>query len=233
MRVNLHQHKHQQGFALPIAMGVGLTLLLIGASMIVRSQSDSVAAVTQKTTARAQNAAESGIGRFQSLMASYRPIAVYPACNTWSGSSCGDSGSSYSWKNLPTSNDELSATCFGLSSGYATVPGYATRDWQNIDASDASKGQYRLVDYTYSNGSGTLTVEGRVNSNDSPTTSTTRLTVAIPVTAPSLSDVVPGLWIRNSSFTKMGSDKVNGNIVINGCTAPTGSNQPTTANLAA
>jgi hypothetical protein len=229
--MHLYRCKYQKGFALPLALGIGSVLILLCITMIVRSQSDSVASVTQKTTVRGQNAAEIGVSRIQELLTTYRSIAVYPACNTWSSTdtTCSDTGTAYSWKNLPTGLTELN--CPLSSTGYSTVPNFATRGWQNIDSSDASKGQYRLVDYTYSDSTGTLTVEGSVNQGDAPTTSVARLTATIPVIAPSLENNVPGLWISDGTFTKMGDDKVNGNIVANTCTFPTGGNQATTANL--
>jgi hypothetical protein len=231
--MHLFRYKNQEGFALPLALGVGTILMLLSLSMIVRSQSDSVASVTQKTTVRGQNAAETGISRIQALLTTYRSIATYPACNSWSttNTTCSDTGTSYSWKNLSPSLAEFSSSCSGSSTSASTVRGFANRVWRNIDSGDASKGQYRLVDYTYSGSTGTLTVEGRVNQSDSPTTSVTRLTATIPVVAPSKADAVPGLWIKEGTFTDMGNDKINGNIIANAATFPTGSNQPTTANL--
>jgi hypothetical protein len=52
-----------QGFALPLALGIGLIMLLMGITMIARSQTDQVTAVAQKQSAQGLAIAEAGIAR--------------------------------------------------------------------------------------------------------------------------------------------------------------------------
>jgi Tfp pilus assembly protein PilX len=223
--------KNQQGFALPIAMGMGVVLLLIGVSTVVRSQVDSTVATTQKSTARGLSAAETGIGLIQEKINNARAIAKYPACISWStGDSCSDTtASAASWKN-PTTIPNLTTGCTGSLTA-TDISSIADRAWKNVDSSDATKGQYRFVDYTYAAGVGTLTVEGRVNQSNASNTSTSRLQVKIPVVDASSSSSVPALWIGNGSGTDMNNDKIKGNIVVNTCTLSSLANPPTTANL--
>jgi hypothetical protein len=225
--------KTQAGFALPIAIGTGLVLVAIGIAMILRSQSDRIVATSQKTTARSLSAAETGISRFQTLFSEYRSIGRYPACISWSGDVCGDAGTTKSWATAGSwpMAEAPDLTC-GTPNGKTLVPQAATRAWKAIDAGDATKGQYRLFDYTYEaiSQQGTLIVEGRVNpSGDSKAgESTTRLTVNIPVSTASQSNGVPAVWFGKHSVT-MGTDKVKGNLFVSGCDLLPGG--PTTNNL--
>jgi hypothetical protein len=179
----ISRHSAQQGFALPIAIGLGITIMLISLSIIVRSHSDNETALAQRSNVRGLNAAEVGIERFQSLINRYRGIAKYPAF-----------GTAPSWQS-PTGISTLSSNC---SSGNATdISNAATTDWQAIDPTDSNKGQYRLVNYTYdaSTKQGALIVEGRNNLNPS----TTRLEIKIPVVL--AASPVPGLWVKESLDT--------------------------------
>lgn len=179
----INRYSAQQGFALPIAIGLGITIMLISLSIIVRSHSDNETASAQRSNVRGLNAAEVGLERFQSLINRYRDIAKYPAF-----------GAAPSWQS-PTGISTLSSNC---SSGSATdISNAATTDWQAIDPTDASKGQYRLVSYTYdiSAKQGALIVEGRNGLNSS----TTRLEIKIPVAL--TTSAVPGLWVKESLDT--------------------------------
>ncbi|HEY9828886.1 MAG TPA: hypothetical protein V6D19_25995, partial [Stenomitos sp.] len=106
-----------------------------------------------------------------------------------------------------------------------------TRDWQPID-NDPKDGEYRLVDYTYDpSGQGQLTVEGRVNQAVGSNIASTRLTVGIPIGAPSSKSGVPALWLSEPSGNTFGTTyQFKGNIVINNCTLP--ASDPSDTNLA-
>lgn len=232
LNITLKNISSEQGFAIPVAVGMGLIMILIATTMVVRSQGDKVTASAQKATNRALSAAETGITRYQSLINNNRVIAMYPRVGT--------PGWTTAINILGISN------CASTTTGSTVVTNAATTDWRDVDPPDTatghpgdpSKGQYRLVDYVYpapgTTGTGQLTVEGRVNQVGSSSTATkglgtatTRLQVNIPVNLGSLNTAVPGLWVKNSTITAMGNDKVNGNIVINSCppvTSPTSTN---------
>ena len=239
LKFALKNYSSEQGFALPIAVGLGLVMILIGTTMVMRSQSDQMTASAQKATNQGLSAAETGISRFQSLINRNRMIALYGACSNWNSSTqaCDDSSIApppITWKNA-SSIPRISNTCPGSPSGVTVVSDAATRDWQNI-GSDLSQGQYRLWDYTYTPdstnpsgintpGIGTLTVDGRVNQVGSGNTAsagigtaTTRLQVKIRVARPS--STIPGLWVQNVPQNLSGN-KINGDVLVPGCTLPT------------
>lgn len=232
LKIALISCSSEQGFAMPIAIGLGLVMILIAATLLIRSQGDQVTASAQKATSRSLSAAEIGINRYQSLINNNRVIATYSRTGTPGWATAVD---------IPGIN-----TCSGsTTTGSTVVTSNATTDWQNIDPDDLTKGQFKLINYIYSPsdatkpnqppGTGTLTVEGRVNQSGSGNTATntlstanTKLVVNIPINFGSLNTVVPALWVKNSTITDMGNDKVNGNILINSCPPATGA---TSANL--
>ncbi len=192
------------GFALPISIGVGLFLIIVAASIILRSQQQQVTAIAQKQTASSLSAAEVGVSRIQNLLTNYRAASLYPACANLTGNTC-DAGtsSSQTWANagdipgLPEScpKDEPATSTDPIDK----VKAAATRAWQEIDPSNPTKGKYRLVDYSYStpgkpDGEGTLKVQGRAGAASGVSSAVTQLSVTIPVRA--ISEYVPGLWVK-------------------------------------
>ncbi len=247
-----------KGFAMPVTMGVGLILLLLGTTMMVRSQDDRQSAFAKQASAQSLSAAEIGVTRIQQLINQNRPIAEFPACVNWEDGPdgilgteddvCGDTkenkeNSWYNVKNSPKLKPRLSNICEpnGIDPS-EKIKAFATRKWEPIESQDAgsgSQGEYRLVDYVYepgvdSSGVGRLTVEGRVNS-DQVSESTARVVATIPVDQkpdPAPEEPLPALQLGQGTVSKMGNDRVNGNIAVTGCGAfPTGSGQPTSANL--
>lgn len=237
LKLALNNRTSEQGFAIPIAVGMGLVMLLIGTTMIVRSQGDEVTALTQKATNRGLSAAETGITRYQSLINSNRVIATYPLTGT------------LSWTNA--SSIPGITSCSG--GGATVVTANSTTAWQDVNSSNSSLGQYKLVSYVYpapgttgtpgtAPGIGQLTVEGRVNQTDangdgddnddndtSVGTATTRLQVNIPVQQGDINTVpVPGAWFKEGGMEDAQSGKaektVKGNILLNDCSVKPAAN---------
>jgi hypothetical protein len=224
---------------------MGLIMILVATTMIVRSQGDRTTASAQEATNRGLSAAETGITRYQSLINSNRAIATYKDCEGIRPNSgvskgvCPDTGTTISWAN-PSAIPGLNNTCTGNVSGATAVSANSTTDWRDIDSTTSSKGQYRLIDYVYqpdsaaatTPGIGTLRVAGRVNQvggiNNAATegigTATTQLQIKIRVVKQSSSGTIPGLWVKNVT-QNMSSNRVNGNILVAGCTLPSGVSQ--------
>lgn len=226
LKIALIRRSSEQGFALPIAMGMGLIMILIAATMIMRSQGDQVTASTQKATNRGLSAAETGITRYQSLINNNRVIAVYPLTGT------------LSWTNA--SSIPGITSCSG--GGATPVKNASTTAWQNVSDSDPSLGQYRLVSYTYTPtvgvapGIGQLTVEGRVNQSGSGSTATTslgtattQLQVNIPVQQGDINKTpVPGAWFKEGGMEDATTGKaektVKGNVLLSDCSVKPAAN---------
>ena len=234
LKIAFIRRSSEQGFAIPITVGLGLFMLLVATMMLVRSQGDLVTASAQKATDQALAAAETGITRYQAFIKNNSVIAVYPDCKTGrtATGACQDTTQS-SWSNA-TMILGLSGSCSGGSNTTtSTISANSTTNWQDISSTNSSLGQYKLVSYTYTPNSGssantppgigTLTVEGRVNqvgSGSSATatvgTATTKLVVSFSISSPSATtSAPPGLWASN--YTLTGGALSNANILDSSC----------------
>lgn len=223
LKLHILSRSTEQGFAMLAALGIGLVMFLVGLTMVVRSQGDQTTATAQKSTATAMSAAEIGVSRYQSFINTNRELAIYPDCvatRTKSGNNwvCSDSANTKSWANASALTF---SSCTSLASTIASSN--QSISWTNVDLNDPSKGQYRLVSYTYgptpgsTPGTGVLLIEGRANQKGSGATatndvgtSTTRLKVSIPVLQ---SKVIPypfpGMWAK----TTVNTGKIAANIL--------------------
>jgi hypothetical protein len=101
-------------------------------------------------------------------------------------------------------------------------------NWITLDSSDLKKGEIKILDYTYDTAGsiGTLKVAGRARSESGNATASvdnaeTYLEVKIPVVTLQ-NPPIPGLWSKN--FT-MGNNDVSGNVLVAGCSIPSGITQ--------
>jgi Tfp pilus assembly protein PilX len=198
----------EEGFVIPIVIGMGLIMILLATTAILRSQDDRVAAVNKKATAQSLVAAESGVAQIQDFLNIYRGAAGYQACQTWANDTngtCSDTTATAtaSWKvstGLPTT---LNASCnaeTNLATAQATVASWAkggsgdtTGGWRDVDSTDTSKGKFRIVDY---DGAGSLTVQGRVNQGQTGE-ATSELQVRLPI-VDTRQEQVASLWAKTS-----------------------------------
>ena len=147
----------KQGFALPIAMGLGLIMILIAATMMMRSQGDQVTASAQKNTAQNLTVAEAGIARTLSKLnlEQARPLLelAYDPDHLINSNTPDNQWASFTAPPLINSCDDTSKTASQL------VP-----LTDNI-SSGASAGTYNLLAYRYdsANQTGTLLLEGQTN----------------------------------------------------------------------
>jgi Tfp pilus assembly protein PilX len=218
--IGMRSPKTDSGFILPVAIGVGLVMILLGIIIINRSMQNRFTAIAQKQTSQSQAAAEAGIAQLQSLFNRYPPLAAYcsskiPTCTTTNPKD---------WQSL--SNTDLDP-CISSPTGAADlVKDYGNdttnNEWKNLGI-NPDEGQFRLVSYVYQPdntisvspqepGTGKLIVEGRVNGSDLSRTSIARLSVQFRYTRkPGLGNP-PGLWIQsiqNSSTSNLVQLKTN------------------------
>jgi Tfp pilus assembly protein PilX len=209
--IGMRSPKTDSGFILPVAIGVGLVMILLGIIIINRSMQNRFTAIAQKQTSQSQAAAEAGIAQLQSLFNRYPPLATYSSTN---------------WNSL---SDTVLAPNSCTASPTTTEASDLVEDYAN-DVTDnewklihtnPDEGQFRLVSYTYipKNTSSTsptaprgeLIVEGRVRA------ATARLKVQFEITHP-----FPGLWINsNSDASASDSVQLKTNILDSTCPAAT------------
>lgn len=244
-----------KGYVIPVVFALGLIMTLVGTISIFQSSDEQLLSVTQRQSSRALAAAEAGIARYREQIDKYNIISMFDACESsdWAASgACNNSGSGIlSWKIAGLNIPNLDSYCPPTGNTVAnTVEALSTRTWQNIGA-NSSQGQYRLIDYIYTPGvlapdgtydaaaggiqpQGTLTVEGRVNQNNTnlvnePGASVSSIQVILPIQpglpnpdgvtsiSPFLNNFNPALWIMgapDNTNINLGSMQVNGNIVV-------------------
>jgi hypothetical protein len=193
---------NEEGFAIPIALGMGLIMILLATTAVVRSQNGQVVAINKKAAAQSLVAAETGISRVQDFLNRNRAATSVQACATPNASlgACPDSSPTVSWDvpgEIPNFCDSDAST---TGTNFSTTDTNLTNNngWQDVDTSDANKGQFRIVSYTYTTGAtvSNLTVEGRLNGGSSGEAKT-RLQVQIPVSDPK-AELVASLWVSGS-----------------------------------
>ena len=65
-----------RGFALPIAISLGFIILLVVATLLMRSQGDQLTAAVQKNTAESLTIGETGVTRTQSFFKKYPSLTL-------------------------------------------------------------------------------------------------------------------------------------------------------------
>jgi hypothetical protein len=188
----------QSGFAMPLALGMGLTMTIVAASMIGRSQSDRLTTNSQRETNRALSVSEAGIIRIQSFLDGHKILAAKDL-NKWSSTL---NNLSLSQSNCRSINLVNTKQQIGL---------FKANTWINLDNSDRNKGRYRIVDYKYQNGIGKLTVAGEIDTyNTNQNSSKNALTVEIPIGHELAKIAPPALWAN--TFNLSATQKITGQI---------------------
>lgn len=193
-QAGLERSTGNEGFALPIAIGLGLMTVLIGATMVVRSHGDQVTASAQKATASSLSVAEVGVTQVQTFLNKYRGYASVPY--PWTGylnslvNSC-----------TPGNDFYDSASAFD---GWITVGG--------------GIGQFKVISYqppATPAGNGILVIQGRALQGTT-IRSTTQLQVSIPVLRTAIPlGPAPGAWAQNFG---LGNNRIQGNVIDAACT---------------
>jgi len=233
LKLALISYASEKGFALPVVIGMGLIMTLIGMTMIMRSQGDQVTAISQKETAQSLAIAEGGVTRTLSKLNksnnSFLLKLDYDPINSNTGKQyLGEDGK-------PNSGDEKGIKKDEWSDPSETPPCYSSSKIEEILAGtigDKNKKNYRVKAYRYHENSkeGTLLVEGKDSSSKS------WLRVSVPVRKNNNNSGFPGLLAKNS--ISIGNNDVigeNGNIICQNCEPSGGwecnASQPTQASL--
>jgi hypothetical protein len=188
----------QSGFAMPLALGLGLVMIIVATTMIGRSQSDRLTTNSQRESHRAMSVSEAGIVRVQSFLDRHKFLAN-KSVNEWTNT----------LNNLPSAQADCRSIDLNLARTQAEL--FKNRSWINLDDLDLTKGKYRIVDYQYQNGIGKLTVAGKIDVyNTTQNNSNSTLTVEIPIGNESAKIAPPALWAN--TFNVNINQKVTGQI---------------------
>jgi hypothetical protein len=197
----------QSGFAMPLALGLGLVMIIVTASTIARSQSDRTTTNFQKEANRALSISEAGAIRVQSFLDRYKLLAN-KNLDRWVDT----------LNTLPES--QRNCTTLDLSQAKQQSQLFKERRWINLDNSNLNKGRYRIIDYQYQAGVGTLTVAGSIDAyNTREHSSTSILKLKIPIESETAKVPPPALWAY--TFKTNPKQQINGQIRGVICPQPT------------
>jgi hypothetical protein len=197
----------QSGFAMPLALGLGLVMIIVTASTIARSQSDRTTTNFQKEANRALSISEAGAIRVESFLDRYKLLANKNLDR---------------WVDTLNTLSEPQRNCTAIDIPQAKQQSqlFKAHNWISLDNNQPNKGRYKIVDYQYQAGVGTLTVAGSIDAyNTSEHTSTSILKLTIPIESETAKVPPPALWA--STFKTNPKQQINGQIRAVICPQPT------------
>ncbi len=207
------------GFALPLALMIGLVILTIGIGMIGRTQGDQSKVTTQKIKADGLSVAEMAVTQVQQLIDENRVLSMRDS-TSWSSSdrevqtalrAAIDEEQAHGCNNNSDDSSRRSTRTQLILSSISSIAGDGTGDnWTNLP----NNRSYRLVNYDYSGTEGRIagvkgditkayaTLDGRAGADQGLAQS--RLEVEIPVISQrdpifENNNSIPGLWLAEGA----------------------------------
>jgi hypothetical protein len=192
----------QSGFAMPLALGMGLMMIIIAASLIGRSQSDRATTISQRELNRALSVSEAGAIRLQSFLDRHKLLATKNLAQ---------------WRPTLDSLPVVQSSCRSIDiiAAKQQTDLFQASTWIALDNSDPNKGRYRIIDYQYQNGVGKLKVAAEIGTYNNPQNiSKHSLIVDIPIGSESAGIAPPVLWANtfNLSTTQPITGQIQGAI---------------------
>lgn len=220
----------EKGFALPLAVLIGLILMGTGMTMIMRAQADQSKVIAQNARADGLRSSEIGVARVQDLLNSVRVMAMVPSnCTSgdcWQNAQVPTGNPSTNLqRNLkklaiatacgnPNRSNEIADKILAPTNQRAVKPGLrdlASGEWFQLN----DNRYYRVVGYNYTTvnqinpnqvmGLGTLTLEGRARKSAETDLTNTNINRDRDDNAASRNRVAVGITILSSlplAFTR-------------------------------
>ncbi len=176
--------RSRQGFALPTVLGVGLVLLLISMTIILRTLSDRQISNVQGLTYQSLVTAETGLARVQDLLLKYPGLAAQDGVKSWSTAiaiqppapSCGTK-SSASVITLSPEDERL-------------INSIRKQDWILVDSENPSQGQFQISSYQVGATQSQLAVKGQFGLPGRASNTAVEVQMPLELTSP-----VAGIWV--------------------------------------
>ncbi len=197
--IRIYSQKNlQAGFTMPLALGMGLMMIIVTASIIGRAQTDRTATSFQKESNRSLSISEAGIVRVRSYLDRHKFLATKNLNN---------------WVNtldlLPSAQVGCGLINFTQAKQQAQL--FKNGDWIALDSSNPKKGRYKIVDYQYQNGIGKLTIASEIApDHTTQNISSSKLSVEISIGSESANIPPPALWAN--TFNLSSTQKITGQI---------------------
>jgi hypothetical protein len=206
-----------RGFVLPLVIGLGLMIILIGLTLFLRSQNAQISAIARQDSAQGLSSAEAGVTLAQAFVDRRRFLA---------DDDSGTATSTAGWVSDLQTRDStyqsyVGAACPEIAEAKTTAINYlGGTATPTLFPLANNAGKFRIVNYDYQPSptpvKGVLTIEGAPEQTNAVVSSLARVRVEIPLDANS---PVPALWASN--FNLANDNLISGNIRAYAC--PTGS----------
>lgn len=147
-RQKINSHR---GFALPMAMMVGMVILVVGATIIIRAQSDQSKIIAQTTSNKAIAIAEAGATRYVEFLNNNRGLIPYDSCavvDTGTGACADDTASTTTTATWVTAKSAVGKLT-GIGTGTSPEPvGGTTSCSSSAGGGGTPPPSYQTVDST-------------------------------------------------------------------------------------
>ena len=183
--------ENNQGFVLPMMIGLGLIMTLVGLTMIGRSSDEQMRSISQAQTAQALASAETGVTRVMNFLNNVRPLA---------------NRNLDEWEDKSEKLEEVAKDCDrdNILNQYEK---YSEREWIEINN---GRDRFKVNNYQYLEGEGLLSIEAQANFNQNP--SSAALDVTIPVQP--VEDGAPGLYVNKANLS---NNQIIGDLLLHDC----------------
>lgn len=182
--------ENNQGFVLPMMIGLGLIMTLVGLTMIGRSSDEQMRSISQAQTSQALASAETGVTRVMNFLNNVRPLA---------------NRNLDEWEDRYDEVGDIARACGEDIDDILNA--YTGNNWIEINN---GRDRFRVNDYKYLEGEGLLSIEAQANFNQNP--SSAALDVTIPVQP--VEDGAPGLYVNKANLS---NNQIIGDLLLRDC----------------
>ncbi len=155
-RILLLHRTRDQGFTLPMVIGIGLIMVLLGSVALVQSSEENLTAISKDQSSTSLAMAELGVARYRELLNNNRVLAVYSLSNWTDGGSansisaqtCDDILGNGGWADTTDATGWRDITLTLDENAYSADLNF---DGDQIDTMVEAIGSYKLVNYVYQN----------------------------------------------------------------------------------
>ncbi|MEM8777735.1 MAG: hypothetical protein AAGF26_02450 [Cyanobacteria bacterium P01_G01_bin.49] len=203
--------RSNKGFMLVLAGAIGIVMAVTAGAMLLNSSSKSEQVIAQKATFQGKSVGEVAVARIQFLLSEY-PVLAQNNSADWAKVDNNTTTIGQEFEETIASSCDSSDLDETKKTAIKTqIKSYSNSKWQNLDENNKAQGQFKLLSYQAPSsipGLGTLTVQGKANTENKSKESPTQLVVKIPVRNNTLNDGdVPGLWIQEGDTEKSGGNQ--------------------------
>jgi hypothetical protein len=233
LKTALTRSYSEQGFAFPVAIGMGLIMLLVAATMIARSHGDQTTASVQKATAQSLGITEGGITRSLSKLkqlnnGSYLRLN-YDTLNTNVSPQKTYLGADATLN----SGDEVTTAVDQWSNPPVTLPCATTGSLPSgLVSGSIGSGTYTIKSYRYRDpdgNPGTGDETGNLLIEGTQASAASQIQISMPITRSAVTGSFPGLYasnninLGNNDVLKVtGGSGYSANVICKDCVVPSG-----------